>query len=155
MHLKKLLLTAAAVVCGPALAQAPQAPLGTVVNVQGVVTASQGATAAAVVPGSPIVHGMRFATTSTGSVTLRLASGCVVTLQPNQAVTVLRQMSCQQLAAAVTPVTAVPVATITPVVPAAAATPAVPGALLAIGGVALAAAIVNAVDDDEPSVSPN
>ena len=101
MALKKLFAALASLAAAAAFAQPV---LGTVTNVQGVVTATQGATGVAVTPGSPIVNGMRFVTTSSGTATLTLNSGCVVTLQPGQAVTVLQSMNCQQLVAAVQPV---------------------------------------------------
>jgi len=110
-----------------------------------VVTATQGTTGTVVAPGSAIVNGTRFVTTSSGTVTLRLNSGCVVTLQPAQAVTVLQSMTCQQLAAAVQPV---PVA---PQVLAAGANP------LVVGGFALAvgaATLYEATRNDE-NLSPN
>lgn len=154
MALKKLLFAVSALVGATAFAQAP---IGTVVDVQGVVTATRGATGATVTPGSPILNGMRLVTTSTGSVTLRLASGCVVTLQPNQAVTVLQQMTCEQLAAAVTPVSAVPVATITPVTPVVTpvVAPGVVGGLIGLGALGIVGQIINVETEDEPSVSPN
>lgn len=154
MALKKLLLSGIALIGAAAFAQTP---IGTVVNVQGVVTAAQGGAGATVTPGSPIRHGMRFVTTSTGRVTLRLASGCVVILQPNQAVTVLQEMTCPQLLAAVTPVTAVPVATVTPVAPVVTpvVAPGVVGGLIAAGALGIVAQIINIETEDEPSVSPN
>jgi hypothetical protein len=100
---KKLSVALSAFACAAAMAQAT---LGTVTNVQGVVTATQGTTATTVTPGSAITNGTRFVTTSGGSMTLRLNTGCTVTLQPGQAVTVLQSMSCQQLAASVQPVVA-------------------------------------------------
>src|SRR3954467_3439657 len=103
MALKKLFVALSSLVAAAAMEQS----LGTVSNVQGIVTATQGATGTTVAPGSAIVNGTRFVTTSTGSVTLSLNNGCVVTLQPGQAVTVLQSMTCQQLTAAVQ---AVPVA---------------------------------------------
>jgi hypothetical protein len=87
-----------------------QAPLGTVGNVQGLVTMTDGATGGTVATGSPITNGMRFIATSNGSVVLRLNNGCVLTLQPGQAVTVLQSMTCQQLTAAVQQVGGVSVA---------------------------------------------
>lgn len=156
MGLKKLLFATASVFAASAFAQAPAV---TVVNVDGVVTATQGATASTVTTGSPILHGTRILTTSSGSVTLRFSDGCLVTLQPNQAVTVLQQMTCRQLAAAVVTVAPVAVPTITPAAPALAA-PAVPaavvGGIIGAGALALAAQIIRTGgEDDEPSVSPN
>lgn len=101
MSVKPLLMFGAVFLAASAFAQAP---LGTVGNVQGLVTVTDGATGGTVAPGSPIANGMRFVTTSSGSVTLQLNNGCTVTVQPNQAVTVLQSMTCQELTAAVQPV---------------------------------------------------
>jgi hypothetical protein len=107
MALKNLLV---ALTAGLAAAVAyAQAPLGTVSNVNGVVTATQGATGMTVAPGTVIQNGMRFVTTTNGSVTLNLNSGCTVTVPAGHGVTVLQSMTCQQLTAAVQPL--VPVAT--------------------------------------------
>lgn len=102
--MKKLIVALSSLVAAAAMAQS----LGTVTNVQGIVTATQGATGTTVAPGAAIANGTRFVTTSTGSVTLTLNSGCVLTLQPGQAVTVLQSMTCQQLTAAVQPVPTAP-----------------------------------------------
>jgi hypothetical protein len=142
MALKKLLIALSSLAAAAAIAQPA---LGTVSNVQGIVTATQGATATTVAPGSPIVNGMRFVTTSSGTATLTMNSGCVVTLQPGQAVTVLQSMNCQQLTAAVQAVSVAPVAT------AGGATPVVvTGFLLAVG----AGVLYEATRDDE-NLSPN
>lgn len=143
MALKKLLLVAAALAGASAFAQAP---LGTVSNVNGVVTATQGATGMTVAPGTTIQNGMRFVTTTNGSVTLRLNSGCTVTVPPAHGVTVLQSMTCQQLAAAVQPVT--PVATGPSFPPA----PGLVQTLILAGAVGIAIAGFTEVidDDDEP-----
>ena len=142
MALKKLLVALSSIVAAAAMAQAP---LGTVSNVQGVVTATQGATGVVVTPGSPIVNGMRFVTTSSGTATLTLNSGCVVTLQPGQAVTVLQSMNCQQLTAAVQPVPVAPATAFRGGTP-----PIVTGFLLAVG----AGVLYEATRDDD-NLSPN
>ena len=103
--LLKSLVVLSALVSASAFAQAP---LGTVSKVEGVVTATQGASGVNVTPGMAVQNGMRFVTTSRSTVTLNLASGCVVTVPPSSAVTVSSTMTCQQLMAAVQPV--VPVA---------------------------------------------
>jgi hypothetical protein len=141
MTLKKLLVLLPIAVAGTAFAQAP---LGTVSNVQGVVTATQGATGVTVTPGTAITNGMRFVTTSRGSVTLRLNSGCTVTVPAGHGVTVLQSMSCQQLAGAGHPV--VPVAATGPVGPA----PGVVNGAVALGAAAIAAGVIHAaVEDDD------
>jgi hypothetical protein len=98
MTFKKLLLVSSVFMGVAAFAQAP---LGTVTGVNGVVTATQGATGMTVNQGTPIQNGMRFVTTTNASVTLHMNSGCVVTVPGNHAVTVLQSMNCQELAKAV------------------------------------------------------
>jgi hypothetical protein len=104
MTMKKLMF---ALIALSGVAAFAQAPLGTVSNVEGVVTATQGSSVVTVTPGAQIQNGMRFITTSSGSVTLRLANGCTVTVPPNHGLTVVQTMTCQQLTAAVQPVTPV------------------------------------------------
>ncbi|QJW84828.1 hypothetical protein HK414_18025 [Ramlibacter terrae] len=110
-----------------------RASLGTVSNVTGVVSATQGATAVNVAPGTAITSGTRFISASGSSATLSLNNGCTVTVPPNHGVTVTRGMTCPQLQAAVVP--------IVPVGPVAVATSQgfVP-ALAVLGGIGLAAA---------------
>jgi hypothetical protein len=141
MKLKKLLL-ALSVAAPAAFAQAP---IGTVVNVNGVVTATQGTAGVTVAPGTAIQSGMRFIAGSNASVTLRTNSGCTVTVPAGHGVTVLQTMTCQQLTAAVQPV--VPVAAAPAVAPAGGAVALAAGALVG------AAVIAGAVDDDDEPVS--
>jgi hypothetical protein len=103
MTFKKLLLVSTILAGTAAFAQEP---LGTVTNVHGVVTATQGASGMTVAPGTTIQNGMRFVTTSNASVTLHMNSGCTVNVPPAHGVTVLQSMNCQQLAEAVQPVPA-------------------------------------------------
>lgn len=141
---KKLLLAMSTLACASVFAQAP---LGTVTNVQGVVTATQGATGITVTPGTEIQNGMRFVTTSRGSVTLRLNSGCTVTVPAGHGVTVLQSMTCQQLAAAVQPV--VPVAAVQPL----STSPGVVNGAVALGAAAIAAGIIRATTEDDENLS--
>lgn len=124
-----------------------QAPLGTVTNVQGVVTATQGASGVTVTPGTAVQNGMRFVTTSRGSVSLRLNSGCTVTVPPGHGVTVLQSMTCQQLTAAVQPV--VPVAGQLPV----ATSAGVVNGVVALGGIAVAAGVLHEATKDDNNLS--
>jgi hypothetical protein len=145
MTTKKLLLALLAFTGASAFAQAP---LGSVVNVEGVVTATQGATGVTVAPGTAIQNGMRFVTTSRGAVTLRMNSGCTVTVPPGHGVTVLQSMTCQQLTAAVQPV--VPVASQAAFGP---GTGLVNG-IIAVGAIGVLAGIVDTVNNDnEPPLS--
>jgi hypothetical protein len=144
MASKKLLLALSSLACASVFAQAP---LGTVTNVQGVVTATQGATGVTVTPGTAIQNGMRFVTTSRGSVTLRLNSGCTVTVPAGHGVTVLQSMTCQQLAAAVQPV--VPVAAVQPL----STSPGAVNAAVALGAAAIAVGVIRATTDDDENLS--
>lgn len=146
MTMKKLLLALSALIAASAFAQAP---LGTVSNVQGVVTATQGTAGVSVGPGTAIQNGMRFVTTSNGSVTLRLNNGCTVTVPPAHGVTVLQNMTCQQLTAAVQPV--VPVAAASP---AFAPAPGLVNGLIAVGAGVVAIAVIRELTDDDDAVVP-
>lgn len=142
MTTKKILLALSMLAAVSAFAQAP---LGTVTNVEGVVTATQGATGVTVTPGTAIQNGMRFVTTTRGSVTLQMNSGCTVSVPPGHGVTVLQSMTCQQLTAAVQPV--VPVAAAQSFGP----SMGLGNGLIAVGGIALAVGILHeASRDDEP-----
>lgn len=141
MTSKNLLLALSALAAASAFAQAP---LGTVTNVEGVVTATQGATGVTVTPGTAIQNGMRFVTTSRGSVVLQLNSGCTVTVPPAHGVTVLQTMTCQQLVAAVQPV--VPVAAQTPFGPA----PGLVNGVIGLAGAAVLVGGLHEITHDEP-----
>ena len=145
MSFRKLLLATAVFAAASAFAQAP---LGTVTNVEGVVTATQGASGVTVGPGSAIQNGMRFVTTSRGSVTLRLNSGCTVTVPPGHGVTVLQNMSCQQLTAAVQPV--VPMAVQQAPT---GASPALVNGVVALGGAAVAIGVLHGITQDDERLS--
>jgi hypothetical protein len=144
MTSKKLLLAAFALAAGSALAQAP---LGTVVNVNGIATVTTGTSGTAIVTGAPIVHGSRVITTSNGSVTVRLNNGCTINVPPGHAVTILSNLTCQQLVAAVQPVVTTVTTTTVPV----AVTPSfgTPNAALAGFGALIAVGLLVAADDDD------
>lgn len=101
VSIKPLIVFGSALLASAAFAQAV---LGTVGNVQGLVTDTDGATISSTNPGEVIKDGERFVTSSNGSVTLQLNNGCTIILQPNQAVTIDSRMTCRELLAAVTPV---------------------------------------------------
>jgi len=98
---KILTLTAALVLCGSALAQAPASPpvVGRVGTVQGLVTMSTGNVISSVTPGSPIFEGSRLVTGSTGSASLSLNNGCEMNLAPNQSFTVDTSKGCDKAVA--------------------------------------------------------
>lgn len=151
MNSKKLLLALAVAFAGPVLAQAP---LGTVTSVTGVATVTTGTSGVAVTSGAPIVEGARVITTSTGSVTFRLANGCTVTVPPGSAVTVRSAMSCDQLRAAIQPAaTAVTTTTATTsgTVPAGPMFAGVtPGMWAGLAAIAAVGVIASNDDDDAP-----
>lgn len=139
VSIKTLLLLTSALIATSVFAQES---LGTVGNVQGLVTDTDGATVSSTVQGEVIRDGERFVTSSSGSVTLTLNNGCTLTLQPNQAVTVLKSMTCQELVAAVRPVGA----------------PSFAGGgfgtgLMSVGGLAIAGFAMHRGLDKNPSIS--
>lgn len=150
MKIKKLVFALSALAGAAAYAQAP---LGTVSNVEGVVTATQGSSVVSVAPGATIQNGMRFVTTGSGSVTLRLASGCTVTVPPGHGVTVLQTMTCQQLTAAVQPVTPVAVNTRVSGATFDMSGDPVANGFIALGVVGIIAGAVDVLQNDEEPLS--
>jgi hypothetical protein len=148
MAMKKLLAALSTIACATAMAQGA---LGTVTNVQGVATATTGTTGAAVAPGTAITNGMRIVTTSSGSVTLRMNSGCTVNVPASSGVTVLQSMSCQQLQAAVQPVVVT-----TATGPAITPNSVLFNGIIAAGALAVIGGTVSELTRDRPAnVSPN
>ena len=84
-----------------ALAQAPAPVVGRAVDVEGLVTVSQGANVRTVLNDSPVIDGTRYVTASTGSVTLKFKDACDVKLKPNQSLEVDSRKPCAALIAAV------------------------------------------------------
>lgn len=151
--MKKLLLALAAVAAGPAFAQA----IGVVQSVTGVATVTTGTSGLAIAPGASIMHGSRVITTSNSSVVLRMNNGCVVTVPPGHGVTVLSTQTCEQLRAAIQPVTTTvtTLSTTTTRTTVPVGTVGI-GSNTAIGAAALlgAAALAIATDDDDAPLSP-
>lgn len=106
--MKKLHLLAAASVlaAAPAFAQS----LGTVTSVNGVATVTSGGSASTLSQGMALSQGARIVTTSTSSAVVRLNNGCTLSVPPGHSVTLLSNLTCQQLHASLQPVT--PVATV-------------------------------------------
>jgi hypothetical protein len=100
MRHQAVILALSVVAASPVFAQA----VGTVANVTGVATVTTGSSGAAVVAGAPILNGSRVLTTSTGTVTLRMNNGCLVTVPASHAVTVQSSLTCEQLQARIQPV---------------------------------------------------
>lgn len=98
MQTKFIVILGSAVLATAAFAQDS---LGTVTNVQGLVTETVGAEVTSATSGKQIVDGERFVASSSGSVTLQLNNGCTINLQPSQAVTIDSRMTCKQLIASV------------------------------------------------------
>jgi hypothetical protein len=147
MTIKKLLVAVAAVAAASAWAQAP---LGTITSVNGVATVTTGTTGTAITVGAPIMNGSRVITTSTGSVSFRLNNGCALTVPPGHAVTVLADRTCEQLRAAIQPVTTTVQTTTT-----ASTVPVGPTFLPGAGATAAAAGLIalgliaSQIDDDD------
>ena len=78
-----------------------QAQFGTITNVQGLVTVSDGTTIGNAVVGGSVGDGSRFVTGSSGSVTFWTKGGCEVTLSANQTLTVNERVSCDVLLAGI------------------------------------------------------
>ena len=104
MSIKSFLVVCAAFLAPVSFAQTAQPSLGTVGNVQGLVTDTDGASVTSTSPGEVIHDGERFVTSSSGSVTLQLNNGCNITLQPGQAITIHKNMTCRELIAGIEPV---------------------------------------------------
>ena len=103
MSIKSLVAVLLALVAATAFAQERER-LGTVDSVQGLVTVTDGTTGGTVATGNPIISGMRFVTSSSGSALLRFDKGCDIKLEPSRAVTISRSMTCAALIAAVQPI---------------------------------------------------
>lgn len=149
--IKKLSVVACMFVAGSALAQDP---FGRVISVDGVATATTGATGTVVVPGMPVLDGTRIVTNAGARVTVRLDNGCIVNLGPSAGITLREDYTCEQLAASIVPLGA-SAATITPGTQAAVLTRVGPSpvpfgaGLIGLGGVGTLAAIA-AIDDNNP-----
>ena len=149
--MKKLLLADSLSAAAAAWAQAP---LGTITSVNGVATVTTGTTGAAITVGAPIMNGARVITTSTASVTVRLNNGCTLTVPPGHAVTVLADRSCEQLRAAIQPVTTTVQTTTT-----ASTIPVGPTFLPGVGATGVAAGLIGAallasqIDNDDGPLS--
>ena len=105
MSIKSHIAVMLALVVATAFAQErDKERLGTVDNVHGLVTVTDGATGGTVATGNPIISGMRFVTSSSGSAVLRFDNGCEIKLEPSHAVTVLHRDTCEALIAGVQPI---------------------------------------------------
>lgn len=93
MRFTSFVITCSALLATSALAQTV---IGKATQVEGIVTMTDGVRGGTLVVGSPITDGSRVVTSSNGNATLRLDSGCTITLKPNQAVTV-RDRPCEAL----------------------------------------------------------
>ena len=142
MSVKVIIAVASTLLASAAFAQS----LGTVGNVNGLITVTDGVTGGTVTPGSQITNGMRFVTTSGASMTLQLNNGCSVPVPANHAVTVLQSMTCQELISAVQPVGGGAVG-------AGGGSPLVGG--LSVAGLTLATGIVSKQVLDNKSISGN
>lgn len=99
---KRLLTASLLCTVAGAFAQAP-AVVGKVVEVQGVVTVSDGVTVATVVPGTVFSDGNQFVTASSGSARLTLDNGCDIRLKPNESIVIDGKKTCPALIALIQP----------------------------------------------------
>jgi len=96
-----------ALACAGAAAQTPQLPqtqpLGSVTQIEGLVTMSLGAQVATVQAKTPVFDGARFVTSSSGTAEIKLTNGqtCTIDLKPNQMVTIDSGYTCNQQVAAI------------------------------------------------------
>ena len=88
---------------------APQA-VGVVTRVDGLVTVGQNNTLGNAFKDGVILQNARVVTTGTGSTSIRLNNGCVIPLNPNQAVTIDARRECKAILDSIQPVGAVGVA---------------------------------------------
>lgn len=100
---KRLVTSSLLCAAAGAFAQAPDI-LGKVVEVQGVVTISNGVTVATVVRGTTFSEGNQFVTASSGSARLTLDNGCDIRLKPNETLVIDGKKSCPALIALIQPV---------------------------------------------------
>jgi hypothetical protein len=95
------LLIAAAVVAQTAGPVPKRAVLGKATDVRGLVTVSDANGVGRVVANNDVIDRNRYVTSSTGHVTLKMDKGCDIELNPNQALTVEDERSCEALWASI------------------------------------------------------
>lgn len=83
----------------PVAPAAPTQVVGATVEVQGLVTVSDGTSISNVRSNDPVIDRTRYVTSSTGSITLKYREDCEVRLKPNQALTVDGTKNCDELIA--------------------------------------------------------
>lgn len=76
-----------------------QSVLGSAIEVQGLVTVSNGTSLTNAVSGMLVVDGSRIVTSSGSSATVRLKNDCVLKMGPNQSLTVAADRTCDELLA--------------------------------------------------------
>jgi hypothetical protein len=106
--------------------------VGTLENVQGVVSVSNNGVVSSVTGNTSLSNGSVVLNSGSGSSFIRLANGCTVALQANQFVTINATSTCAELTASVKTVGAVSVAGGSPI-----SAPFVVGGGLAAGGAIL------------------
>jgi hypothetical protein len=95
------LLIAAAVLAQTAGPAPKRAVLGKATDVRGLVTVSDVNGISRVVANNDVIDRNRYVTSSTGHVTLKMDKGCDIELNPNQALTVEGEKSCEALWASI------------------------------------------------------
>jgi hypothetical protein len=81
----------------------PAQALGSVTQIEGLVTMSLGSQVATVQTNTPVFDGARFVTSSSGTAELQLTNGtkCTIDLKPNQMITIDSTFTCKEQVAAI------------------------------------------------------
>jgi hypothetical protein len=127
-----------------AVAQAPS-PLGAVAEVNGLVTMSVGSQVGTVAPGTPVVEGARFVSSSSGAAELKFQDGCVVRLKPNESLVIAPgNTPCPERIASIVPVAG----------PAGGVFAGLPSGTLPLLGIAALTGVVARIQDREITPRP-
>ena len=85
------------------MAQGLPGPVASVQTVDGLVTVSQGNSLINAFKGERILNGARIVTSANGSTVITMDNRCVISLSPNQAVTINTSLGCRDLVASIQP----------------------------------------------------
>ena len=141
------LLSFGALIATSVFAQVPPTEaVGVVTRVEGLVTVSQGNTMGNAFKDEVVLQNARVVTTVSGSTTIRLNSGCVIDLKPNQAVTVDFRRECKAILASIQPAGAVGVAG-SGGIGAAGVPPGLSNAVVVGGAVLVGLGVINAISN--------
>ena len=84
-----------------AIAQTPMPAVGSVQSVNGLATVGQANTIGNAAQNQRILDGARLVTTSSGTLVVKLDNGCIIRLNPNQAVTINSKLDCPAIVAGI------------------------------------------------------